>query len=184
MYRTIYDYMSHHFYAVCITVLLVLMGLKLMNIYWKKKRVITVIWWLVLGIYLLGVLFLTLGSRIHLQRRYLDLQIHWQYIVLALKGNARLVWEDAANVVLFLPLGMLFREIFNRKYCIFKCIIAGIILSTFIELMQFAMRCGYCDINDFICNVLGVAIGYFLGYLMDTMFQIIGRAFHENQRRD
>lgn len=58
------------------------------------------------------------------------------------------------NILLFVPLGFLI----GGK----RGIIAGVLLSIGIELIQFIFRLGYCELDDVLNNTIGAAIGSLL----------------------
>lgn len=65
------------------------------------------------------------------------------------------------NVVMFVPVGVLLKCAFiNNTWK--QAILAGSILSTTIELSQFILSRGLCEVDDVIHNVLGCMLGYML----------------------
>lgn len=58
------------------------------------------------------------------------------------------------NIVLFIPLGILF-----NKLSITKTILTSILIITLVESLQFIFRVGIFDICDIIFNVLGITVG-------------------------
>ena len=65
------------------------------------------------------------------------------------------------NVVVFIPVGLLL-GLSAPKVSWWKAMGFGALFSITIELMQFAFSCGYCEIDDFIHNTLGCAMGFAL----------------------
>ena len=59
-----------------------------------------------------------------------------------------------ANVFLFIPIGFL-SSCFKRK----GMMIVGVLFSCFIEISQFWMRRGLCEVDDIICNSVGLLAG-------------------------
>ncbi len=159
MYQTIYHWASSHFWPVSIGIVLFLVLLEAAGIHKKPGKASAILWTCAFLGYLSAVLFLTLGSRTRIEQRYLNLKIHWEAILMALQGKGRLPWEDLANIILFLPLGIFFQEALGENW--FCCCLLGAALSACIELTQWKLRCGYCDINDFLCNMIGTIVGYF-----------------------
>ena len=78
-------------------------------------------------------------------------------------GDNSYFMEKAAlnilNVALFLPIGILLGCGF-RKMTWQKVLGTGSILSIFIEILQLTLRCGLCEIDDVIHNVVGCMTGY------------------------
>ena len=64
------------------------------------------------------------------------------------------------NLLVFMPLGF-YLPFLNKKMAEFKLFaitVSGLIIS--VELMQFALRVGNLDIDDFILNLIGALIGF------------------------
>lgn len=80
----------------------------------------------------------------------------------------------AANIVMFIPYGLLSPVFVKRDRNVFlKILVTGCLLSVFIEIVQYVFAIGQCDIDDVILNVLGVLIGL-LGYKF--LYKIIKKA--------
>ncbi len=72
------------------------------------------------------------------------------------------------NVLLFIPLSFILITVFKvekLKYVIF----IGILLSVFIEFMQYAFQIGLADIDDVILNSIGTIVGYSLYKLFNHL---------------
>lgn len=67
----------------------------------------------------------------------------------------------SCNVIMFVPYGFL-TPLFMKayKYMWVKVLGTAMILSVFIEIFQYAMALGLCDIDDVILNVVGALLGY------------------------
>lgn len=65
------------------------------------------------------------------------------------------------NVLLFVPLPFFLITLF-RIYSRMANIVAGLFVSTLIEIGQYAWRIGVPDIDDVLLNVFGVVLGYYL----------------------
>lgn len=74
----------------------------------------------------------------------------------------------ACNIIMFMPLGILLPlmlengEIRKKGSIFFMVLLAGFILSTAIEIIQYISCLGLCDIDDVILNTMGSVMGYFL----------------------
>jgi len=64
------------------------------------------------------------------------------------------------NVVLFIPLGFFLPGIRKVKHGFFKTMGIAALIIIAVELLQMFTLLGYCDIDDLILNLAGVAIGY------------------------
>lgn len=79
------------------------------------------------------------------------------------------------NVILFIPIGFLFPLILKRYRSILKTAIISIMISLFIEFIQFFVGRS-CDIDDLILNMIGGIIGYGLFKLCDEKLKsLLGR---------
>lgn len=83
----------------------------------------------------------------------------------------------AANIIMFIPYGLL-SPVFVKegKNVFLKVLVTGCLLSIFIEVLQYVMAIGQCDIDDVILNVLGVLIGFFGYSLLYKVYKIIKKA--------
>ena len=109
--------------------------------------------------YLLIVLYVTMfrwtgGYRqwnLHLFRAWREA---WNHFSVKSWGNVLL------NIGLFLPMGFLPPLMWRkfRKWYVTIPVCVG--ASATIELMQLALNCGVCDVDDLFCNSLGAAVGY------------------------
>lgn len=67
-----------------------------------------------------------------------------------------LIPEIIMNIVVFVPLGFL---IASQRCGWLVTIVTGFLMSVSIEMLQFAFKCGSCDVDDIINNTLGAMIG-------------------------
>ena len=63
--------------------------------------------------------------------------------------------QNINNILVFIPFGCLFPR---KKWK--SLIITTLVLSSFIEAVQYSFNLGGCEIDDVICNVLGAVIGF------------------------
>lgn len=67
----------------------------------------------------------------------------------------------AANLLMFIPMGMALPVLFEKKFNkLWKILLFGIILVLIIEVIQFITFFGSADIDDLILNVVSIVIGY------------------------
>jgi len=67
----------------------------------------------------------------------------------------------AANLLMFIPMGMALPVLFEKKFNkLWKMIVFMLILVSMIEVIQFITFYGSADIDDLILNVLSAVIGY------------------------
>ena len=81
----------------------------------------------------------------------------------------RIIENVLGNIVLFIPFGMLFPIISNKKCK--GVLYAAIIFSLLIEIAQFLFALGSTDVDDLIFNVLGAYIGYFVSDKISRLFK-------------
>ena len=75
------------------------------------------------------------------------------------------------NCALFIPTGILLPIVYPKLNSFIKVVGAGALLSLAIELIQLPFHTRVTDVNDFMLNVAGVAIGYGLYALFRKLTQ-------------
>lgn len=84
-------------------------------------------------------------------------------LVQAIRHGTAADWgQIIMNIVIFFPAGILppfLSRTFRNRY---RILLPGAMLSLLIELSQLIAQRGYCDIDDFLFNLLGTAIGALL----------------------
>ncbi len=104
--------------------------------------------------YLLVLCYFTLCRQV-LYNRQIELNIFWSYRFFS---QADIRWQIYLNILLFVPLGFLLPFVLNRKG--WQTILTGLLLSLFVEGMQYFFRLGFCEFDDVFHNTLGIALGY------------------------
>lgn len=140
------------------------------------KRTTGRIVWCVFGLYIALMLWLLFGQRIGFsvsgpygQRLMENLNLVpfrtiGQYLLVlgqgSLMSSRHAVINLAGNVVMFVPLGFFLPLVAEpcKKYGKHLAWVLVILLS--IELLQLFTLLGSCDVDDFILNIPGTAIGY------------------------
>lgn len=77
-------------------------------------------------------------------------------------GGYLVMLYSLANAVIFIPFGILVPKVFHKVNTIWKMILVALITSACIELVQYALGCGYSEVEDVIMNVAGGVIGYLI----------------------
>lgn len=77
-------------------------------------------------------------------------------------GTRYIILYAAANVVIFVPLGILLPVVFSKMRNMGRSVFTGFILSFIIETCQLILCCGVVQTEDIIMNTLGTAIGYLI----------------------
>lgn len=65
------------------------------------------------------------------------------------------------NILLFIPFGILFPAVVNKKAGKYT-VLLGFVISITIELIQLVTERGYCQLDDVVMNTVGTLIGYVL----------------------
>lgn len=73
-----------------------------------------------------------------------------------------IVKERLFNLFMFFPIGLLSCNLF-KKHKLFYAIVFGLLFSISIEIIQYALDKGVADIDDVICNGVGLVLGAVLG---------------------
>ena len=120
------------------------------NVSWRK-----LLWTAVTAFYFLFFLYITLLMRSYGSRRMVELRPFISFY--PTHPEFHYVIE---NILLFIPLGILFpiRFSFARRWK--RMIGIALCLSLAVEFLQFVFRCGKSEVDDLIANVLGAVIGF------------------------
>ena len=108
------------------------------------------------GAYIAGLLWITLFSRIGNEYRGF-LYPFYSYGEI-LKGNKRFFFENAGNIVLFIPLGIILKSVGVKS--IKRAIMIGLASSLFIEISQTFFSLGVFECDDLMHNTIGTMLGY------------------------
>lgn len=81
----------------------------------------------------------------------------WELVFVKL----RLIRNAVLNIFLFIPFGFLLPEWKNR-FRPSRILLAGLLVSGMVEIIQLATGCGWFDIDDLICNCIGNVLGILL----------------------
>ena len=123
----------------------------------KRQRVVTVLF----VTYCLFLLWLTIFSRQpRMGERVFKWQLLWSYrawIAGEPYGKSESI-QNINNILAFVPFGLFF----PKKNTIGVAIIVALVFSSAIEIVQFVVNLGWCEIDDVICNTLGTVLGWLL----------------------
>ena len=133
--------------------------------WWLWLIVVALVIWLIdgrritprplLAAYILFILMETvLGRESGVGR--VELVPFWSY------SHPELRMEIVLNYILFIPLGCLLHLCFGEKFGL-RVVIAGLLLSVSIEIVQLVFRIGLFEFDDMIGNTLGCLIGAVVG---------------------
>lgn len=75
---------------------------------------------------------------------------------------SELIINLLGNFIAFMPLGFFLPRLFSRLNHVIPFVLTTAVFISAIEIMQFILRSGVCDVDDLILNLTGALIVYFL----------------------
>ena len=108
--------------------------------------------------YIALLMYFTVFIRPEHGERELLLIPFWSYWAIAHDGAKVLIQEHIMNVAVFIPIGIL-QAIVLKGVKWWKVLLVGTGVSLMVEVMQYIMMRGYCEIDDVIHNTIGCLIG-------------------------
>ena len=105
-----------------------------------------------LFLYISFIIYMTLLSRKGGASNY-NFSLFWSYKQFFF--NKRLRWEIIYNIILFIPLGSIFYQLYPR----YRILFFVFAMSIFVEIIQFIYGTGLCELDDLISNGLGGIVG-------------------------
>lgn len=138
------------------------------SLWWLWLIVVALVVWLIdgrrvtprplLAAYIFFILMETIiGRKTGVGR--VELLPFWSY------SHPELRMEIILNYILFIPLGVLLYLCFGEKLGL-RVVIAGLLLSVSIEIVQLVFRIGLFEFDDIIGNTIGCFIGALIGKLI------------------
>lgn len=138
-------------------------------------------------VYFAIFLFLTLlGRPVYPVMQY-ELSFLWEYR-LAFSGRRDFMWQILNNILLFVPMGILYGELRkiggekrHRTACKpggsdrrgwIEVLFAGALASLAVELLQLVCRRGLFEFDDILNNTVGMAVGYTLHKLTERIKRV------------
>ena len=133
--------------------------------WWLSLIVVALVVWLIdgrrvtprplLAAYILFILMETIiGRKTGVGR--VELVPFWSY------SHPELRMEIVLNYLLFMPLGVLLYLCFGEKFGL-RVVLAGVLLSASIELIQLVFKIGVFEFDDMIGNTIGCLVGSVVG---------------------
>ena len=114
-------------------------------------------------VYLLALMYMTLFSRLSAESTHdtgIRMNLFDWFSTWRRTGKTDLLKHFLLNVVMFIPLGLIFPFIDEEYLDSWAYAIpVGFMLSVFIEAVQMVLKMGQSDINDILGNALGAFIG-------------------------
>lgn len=93
----------------------------------------------------------------------------WEYR-LALAGSLFWVFQILNNIILFVPMGVMYGEL-GRKSSWWRAVLVGVGTSAVIEGMQFVLKAGLCETDDVFNNTIGMMLGYTFWFFCDKILR-------------
>lgn len=115
---------------------------------------------LALSIYLVFLLGGTILNRDISKKFHMELIPFWSYYEAIIEKNKGLAFQMIGNVLVFIPLGVLLPEVWDRVRNIRWVILITVGVSLSLELGQLIFRLGLFEFDDVFHNTLGAVIGY------------------------
>ena len=145
-------------------VLAMVLSLPLISHYLRRyPRLLRLINYLLLTVYLFANLYLTILSRPARLYHHMELTPFWSYASAVNRPDLR--EEILLNIILYIPLGYLTHHAFpHLKW--WMVVLAGFLLSGITESVQLFFKLGLCEVDDLISNTLGtvIGVGLYRGY--------------------
>lgn len=119
--------------------------------------------------YILILLYVTILSREPFAERRMMLTFLWEYR-LALAGSLFWVFQILNNIILFVPMGVMYGEL-GRKSSWWRAVLVGAGTSAVIEGLQFVLKAGLCETDDVFNNTIGMMLGYTFWLFCDKILR-------------
>ena len=130
---------------------------------------------LALSVYLIILLGGTILNRDIDKEFAIKLTPFWSYYEAIIEKDKGLAFQMLGNVLIFIPLGVLLPEVWDRIRNIRWIILIAASVSFSLELVQLIFRLGLFEFDDVFHNVLGAVIGYGLFILFHIIHFSIGQ---------
>lgn len=152
---------------LCVTMVVaaaISVGIALHKGFPNRKKSILMVW---IGACLFLMLYVTVIGRTPNENAKVIFMPFWSIGAMR-DGLVETYYEKIYNVLFFIPLGALFGLFFRRKVMA-RSLLAGVIVSISLELLQLLTRTGTCETDDVICNALGCIVGALMAYAINCV---------------
>ena len=106
-------------------------------------------------IYVVVILSETILFRKPTDGEHLQLELFWSYKVIDVQFKQML-----GNVLMFIPFGFLLSLLDKRVWLV---LLSGFLFSCLVEILQFVLQVGLCELDDVFHNTMGTVIGLLIG---------------------
>lgn len=147
--------------TVCFAVFLFLLFISVTVLVRKKKiKAVQGAAVLLIYIFLFVVFASTVFTRVPTPEPNCELQLFWSYRYVIENRSAGMLEEILLNCILLLPLGVLLPFALHRPMRAWIAVLAGLLVSSCIEVCQLVFHRGLFEWDDIIHNTLGCVAGY------------------------
>lgn len=77
------------------------------------------------------------------------------------------------NIILLFPMGLFLPELFKKLKNFFIYLLSCVLILAVIETFQLVLRRGSFDVDDFILNILGAVMGFFVCRLIEKIVNAV-----------
>lgn len=99
----------------------------------------------------------TVFARIKFAEHRMETELFWSYKKIY-EGYTYYLWEDLYNVIMLIPVGILFPASFGKG--IKQTVAAGFLCSVLIEVLQLFLKRGLFEFDDIFHNTIGTFLGF------------------------
>lgn len=138
--------------------IVIVMGLIVSVIFLLRNKNLN---YVLFALYFLFIMYETIFFRVQRDRN-IQLELFWSYKQFFTDNTMRL--EILNNIWLFIPYGVGIALVLKRK----KWILFTALLPIVIEISQAVFKIGLCETDDVISNTLGILIGLFVAYYINS----------------
>lgn len=166
MHDVLYNWISTNFPYVIITGILTYIILNRFGVNRKSSTWYHIVLSAALIVYMLTLLYVTLGTRTPAKVYRYNFTPFWSYKEIIQNKNRFLIWENTANIIAFIPFGMFLPEFFGRRIRWHRRMVIAGGISMLIEATQLFTKTGLCELDDVFHNTCGALIGYGIARLV------------------
>ncbi len=162
-YSSTYAWIDHNFQYFIMAGIVCFGLLNILIVrYEKMKKIYRILTAIAGAVYVVVLFYVTLGTRTSGTDYRYELGIFWSYKATLDTGSSFYIYENIANIIAFLPLGMFMQEYIGKRFKWYGCTIFGMFISMGIEVSQLVFKLGLFEFDDIIHNTAGTFLGYMI----------------------
>lgn len=120
-----------------------------------------IIWFGTLSFYLAMVMGVTFLNREPMAQYQWNMQLFWSYEAVQ-KGSTASLLQILSNIAMFIPWGFLLPYIWKSMRTFSHLLLASVLFTLCIEVMQFITKRGLFELDDLLHNTIGGIVGYLI----------------------